>query len=198
MKTKFICCLLVATFFGCQKKGTADLAQLNGSITTVHSDASSFSSMEDVFLSTDYQTLRNALDEGDEDLANSIIVETAVKVNDYLINHYEVDFSEDLVEDPQSVVVAGLFYYGKELGIPDLEEYIPPSEEAAVSFACFKAALGGMFSLPNIYAIYRDFVAGTVGPQTLIRTLRTMGKSIFYGFAIGYAIYELGDCLGWW
>lgn len=119
-------------------------------------------------------------------------------MNNYLINHYEVDFSEDLEEDPYSVVVAGLFYYGKELGISDLEEYQPPTAEAATAFDCFKAALGGVLSLGTIYSIYKDFKAGTISPQTLISTLRIMGKGLSYGFTIGLSIYELGDCMDWW
>lgn len=115
-----------------------------------------------------------------------------------MINHYEVDFSEDLEEDPYSVVVAGLFYYGKELGISDLEEYQPPTAEAATAFDWFKAVLGWVLFLGTIYSIYKDFKAGTISPQTLISTLRIMGKGLSYGFTIGLSIYELGDCMDWW
>jgi len=131
----------------------------------------------------------------DEEL-EAYLTPYANQIADYVLAKYGEDIRPDIAGNPQVAVALGCFYYGRENGVSDLTSGYR-AQYANPGWDCFKAALSGVLGIREIGAIYADFAHG-VSARTIIGALKSMGRRVFWGIAIGLAVWELGDCLDWW
>lgn len=146
-----------------------------------------------------FQTMRY----GSEEEVTAMLTPISDQVADYALAHYGEDIRADLAGFPEAGLLLALFYYGRENGITaeDFEngggECMAARFAAPDPFDCFGAALDGVMGISDIRALYRDFTRG-VSARTIIGAVKQMGKRVFWSVTLVWAVYDLGDCLGWW
>lgn len=149
-----------------------------------------------------FQTMRLGTDEE----LTAALTPIANQVADYVLVHYGEDISADLAGFPEAGLLLALFYYGRENGITadDLDNGNCTTSAAKITttaapdpFDCFGVALDGVIGWSDIRNLYRDFTRG-VSARTIIGAVKQMGKRVFWSVSLVYAVYDLGDCLGWW
>ena len=133
---------------------------------------------------------------------DAALTPVANQVADYVEARYGEDIRADIAGYPEAALVLAVFYYGRESGITaeDLENgggCSTAMARAANPMDCFLAALGGIAGINDIRALYADFTHG-VSARTIIGAVKQMGKRVFWAVTIVVAVYELGDCIGWW
>ena len=77
-------------------------------------------------------------------------------------------------------------------------EMLPGSVSNNQIFECMMDAIG---SVAGIAGMARDFATmwnSGASVATLLRTVKNIFKISAGWFAVGWAVYEFGDCVGWW
>lgn len=149
--------------------------------------------MTAIFQNINYTQLQQLLNANDSVAVENFLYPLANQIADQIQAKYGENIRDEIGDFPQAMVMLGLFEYGKENNISLDEQTLA---RMADPYGCFTAALGGIIGINDIRGVYQDFLHG-VSPRTVVRTLKTFGKRIFTGIAIGFAVVELAICLDW-
>jgi hypothetical protein len=161
------------------------------------------SSAAEILGTIDGPTLMQLSRYATEEEVSAFLEPVADQVADYALNTYGEDIREDLVGYPEAALVLAMFYFGREHGIQpeDFDGGGGCSAKLRTNFAspgdCFMAALHSVMGIDDIRHLYADFMHG-VSARTIIGAVKQMGKRVWWSVSIVIAVYDLGDCLGWW
>jgi hypothetical protein len=92
-----------------------------------------------------------------------------------------------------SILIHPALGYSSDIGDPNFSVEMASNP----TFDCFLTVVSGIIGIRDIQSLYKDFVAG-VGAETIIASMRLMFKRVATVFTIAVAVYETGECLGWW
>ena len=158
-----------------------------------------------IFQSIDHVALQNALNTSNSSL-NPFIASLASQVRSYFENVHQVNFeAEELNLTNAEMVIMGMVFAGIEMG--DFNSEGSPMMSMLGDFelsssiggeSCFYSVLGSFFAVRDIVALVQSFRSGAVGASTIIRGVKLAMGRVATVFAVGTAVYSLGDCLGWW
>lgn len=160
-----------------------------------------------IFQGVDPVALQAALNTSNNTL-NPLIANLAAQLRSYFETTHQVDFvAEELNFTNAEMVLAGMIFAGIEMGyFNEVSSFRSNGVSLAPDFSpmfvggeqCFYAILDNLVNLTLIQLIVSDFRRGTVGPATIMRTIKVAAGRIATVWTIGRAIFELGTCLEWW
>lgn len=152
--------------------------------------------MTTLFSGIDHAQLQQLLNSNNLAALENFLSPIANQIANRIFTKYGEDIHDEIGNEPQAMVLLGLFEYGVENNY-SLDGYNSAARTPYDNWMCFINALSDNFGISAIRSVYNDFRAG-VSPRTVVRALRQLGTRIWLGFTIGIAIYSLGDCLDWW
>ena len=94
--------------------------------------------------------------------------------------------------DDQSIVLAGMVIAGIEEKEKNETNGTAKSQQAA-TFSCLMSAVGAVAGLGGL----ANTIAGAT-MATVFGVVRAIFGIYFSAFTVGWAVYEFGDCMGWW
>lgn len=155
--------------------------------------------IEDILRSANPVTMQTIIQNQDSVAAMAFYNSLGSQIAAYLENVYGENFSNELEDMPQAMVVLGMFRWGLEHNVGPLPE-IP--EEAFVPdddkyLACFVGAVNGLIGLRDVVSLYNEFKAGA-SAKTILRGLKVALGRVATVFTIVTSVLGLGSCLGWW
>lgn len=150
--------------------------------------------MTAIFQSVNHTQLLQLLNANDSIGVEDFFYSIALQVANQIKLKYGEDIRNEIGAFPQAMILLGLFEYGKENNI-SLDD--STALKAIDPYTCFRAALSEVFGVTAIRDLYLDFKTGA-SPRTIVRALKTLGKRTLFSITIGWAIWDLGDCLEWW
>lgn len=137
----------------------------------------------------DLGTLPDALLTNDKPGVEVAISDIALDVSQQALIRHGIDLSDEFEDDYINIIVAFMLLEEKDKYDANPSGYN--------TLGCFIGAVEGILGIRDAKKIYYDFLNGAT-KATLVSTLKLMGRRVFWGIQIGYAIYQAGECLGWW
>lgn len=157
-------------------------------------------SMTDIFKKADTEKIKSLIEKQDQVGLLKYYTQLAFEISEYIYKKEGVSLNEEIKEVPETMIVFGLFYSMRENGIKELPLdtkkesifYMPDN-----SFGCFRTIVSSIIGLTSAYAIYQKFVAGEAA-ATILATLKlALGRAATI-LTAAFAIYDFGECMGWW
>lgn len=216
--------ILIVSFFSCEKAEFKYLVkdkeykksdQINNSLLNPTNEwvlsvpIPSVNSLQDLFL-RDRFTIRNIVNANDNAQAENYVRNLADQIAGYYYHIKNIDLRNDFSDDPEGVVLLGLFFAAKEFNnlyqlntlsvdskMQKVKSGITPLYIQENPVECFITAVSSIIGIGDARHLWRSILAGAT-EQTAIAALKLIGRRTASGIVIGFAIYEVGGCLGWW
>lgn len=181
----------VVILTGCSKQVSDPSPVRNSSPAVQIINGTTFTSMPDVFKSTNLTALQTAITNNDEVAATNVLISLANKIYVYIQDNYDSTFTANVATDYKEIIVMGMAY---------LEYEANPVGGASVQSSevdCIITVVGSIIGVNDVMGIVNDFRNG-VSATTLLGTAKLALKRVATAITVAIAIYELGDCLDWW
>ncbi len=94
--------------------------------------------------------------------------------------------------DDQGIVLAGMVIAGVEAKEKS-EIVVTAKSQQAATFGCLMGAVGAVAGLGG----FANTIAGAT-MATVFGVVKAIFGIYFSAFTVGWAVYEFGDCMGWW
>ena len=163
------------------------------------------SSLQELF-QKDSVTIRNIVNTNNEKQAKIYVQDLADQIAGYYYYNKGIDLRLDFADDPNDVVIFGLFYTAKEVydqgNTPPSTFKIKAKQEKPNyvpidPLECVFQAIGDIIGLSNVRTIWASIIGGA-GEHTIIAALKLLGGRKVAGFTLVVAVYHTGQCLDWW
>ena len=159
-----------------------------------------FTTMTEVFNSVNQIDLENILKDKNEAQASLILQPLSNKIISFIYSNYKIDISKST--DITGVVIVGALIAKKEQELSSNNLNVKNSIdgvaiETAPGMDCFMTAVSsvvGIADARNLYLLYTNGVSA----ETILGTVRLLGKRVAGILTLAFAVYELGKCIGWW
>lgn len=169
----------------------------------------SVNNLQDLFL-RDRFTIRNIVNSNDNIQAENYVRNLADQIAGYYYHVKNIDLRNDFSNDPEGVVLLGLFFAAKEFNDlyqlntfsidsknKKIKSDITPNYIQENPMECFVTAVSTIIGIGDARSLWRNILAGAT-EQTAIAALKLIARRTASGITIVLAIYGAGDCLGWW
>jgi hypothetical protein len=163
-------------------------------------------SLQELF-QKDRLLIRNIVNNNDEIQAESYVRNLADQIAGFYYYNRNIDLRVDFANDPNGVIVFGLFYAAKEYidqeGLYSTHRslkkkkdpsifYMPPDPES-----CFWTAIGTFIGITEAKSIWNAIIGGA-SERAIIGTLKLLARRVATAITVVIMIKEAGECLGWW
>ena len=187
-----ICLLLILT--GCTKS-TQD-KQWQAEITE-----NKAANLQDVFLQNGSEKLIDLVASKDELKIKKFNKTKANEIASYFQDKYNIDITKEFIDNPEGIVILGLFYAKKEQQDADSQimsnstnNVMKTSDE---NMDCFLTAVGDFIGISQAKSIWRGIVMGA-SEQTVIAAVKLIGRRVAGIISVALMVYATGSCLDWW
>jgi len=115
-----------------------------------------------------------------------VLNQKAGYIRNYILSKYQEDLSN---LSNKEIIVLGLIIVPFES-----REIFPGLVTNEEAFDCMMTAIGAATGISALISLWKS--GATV--STVLSTLKNILKVSYGWFAVGYAVYKFGDCVGWW
>lgn len=168
----------------------------------------SYSSAAEIFKSINKIDLKNATSTNNIKATQEIIYPAANKIASYFFDRYKIDIRQDFVDNPQGIIILGLFYAAKEVNysnnsvLSSLRVKTLSSDGLVITenkddFSCFLSAVAAVIGITDARNIWRSIVSGA-SEETVLAAVKLIGKRVAGVISVAIMVYEVGSCLEWW
>jgi hypothetical protein len=162
-------------------------------------------SLKEVFLQNGSEKLLDITASKDEVKMSDYNKVTANQIASYFKNKFKIDITKEFIDNPEGIVILGLFYAKKEQ--QDANSQIMSDRtnnlmkanvmQASDTNDCYWAAVTGILSLADAKNIWKAISAGAT-EETVIAAAKLIGRRVGGIIMVTIAILEIGECIGWW
>ena len=159
-----------------------------------------YNSMTEVFNSVNHIQIEALLKEKNEAQAFLILLPLSKKIISFISSTYKIDISNST--NLIGVIVVGALIAKKEQELI-LNNIKLKSRSTGIviqtspGMDCFITAVSSIIGISDARNLFLQFSNG-VSAETILGTVKLMGKRVAGFVTIVFAIYELGQCIGWW
>lgn len=163
-------------------------------------------SFTDIF-KNDKNILEQLIISNNQESATIYIRNLASQICGYFYYNRNIDIRNDFINDPNGVILLGLFYaadeyyYQNQMTAKSLKQSgktaSPNLYDDPDPMGCFLTAVGSLIGFADAKNIWRSFVAGA-SEQTVIAALKLIGRRVATVITVVVTIYQAGECLDWW
>lgn len=159
-----------------------------------------FTSMTGVFNSVNQINLENILKDKNEAQASLILQPLSNKIISFINSNYKIDISKST--NIIGIIIVGALIAKKEQevfsnNLNDKNKVGGIAIQTAPGMDCFISAVSSVIGIVDARNLYLSFANG-VSAETILGTVRLLGKRVAGILTLGFAVYELGKCIGWW
>jgi hypothetical protein len=159
-----------------------------------------FTSMTGVLNSVNQINLENILKDKNEAQASLILQPLSNKIISFINSNYKIDISKST--NIIGIIILGALIAKKEQevlsnNLNDKNKVGGIAIQTAPGMDCFISAVSSVIGIVDARNLYLSFANG-VSAETILGTVRLLGKRVAGILTLGFAIYELGKCIGWW
>lgn len=124
----------------------------------------------------------------------------ANQIASYFYDKYKIDIREKFEDNPEGIVILGMFYAEKEyqnsknqIKSNSLKSFKTGDE----NMGCFITVIGDVIGISQAKAIWNSIVLGA-SEETVIAAISLIGKRVAGVLTVATMIYSTGSCLEWW
>jgi hypothetical protein len=159
-----------------------------------------FTTMTGVLNSVNQIGLENILKDKNEAQASLILQPLSKKIISFIYSNYKIDISKST--DIAGIIIIGALIAKKEqelfsYNLKDKNKINGSTIQNAPGMDCFITAVSSVIGIADARNLYLQFVNG-VSAETILGTVRLLGKRVAGILTLTFTVYELGKCIGWW
>ncbi len=191
--SNFICLSFVLLLISCNKT-------IDKSIWKAEINNNKFHSLQELFSQVGPESLIDVIESKDIAKAENFNKAKADQIASYFHDKYNLDISEKFIDNPEGIVILGMFYAEKEYQDARLKIkgnsllYMKTPDE---NMNCVMSVVTGILSLGDVKSIWNALSAGAT-EETVIAAAKLIGKRVAIAASVTYMVYQIGDCLEWW
>lgn len=197
MKTKYavkVCCLSFFIFLSSCNK-IVDTNYWKAEITENKAN-----SLQDLFSQIGSEKLIDIVESKDIIKAESYNKMKANQIASYFLDKYNIDLRDKFIDNPEGIVILGMFYAQKE--IVNSRLHMKSNSSLALSSSeenmnCFLTAIADVIGIAQAKSIWKSIVMGA-SEETVIAAVSLIGRRVAGILTVATMIYSTGGCLGWW
>ena len=132
--------------------------------------------------------------------AKSYNIMKANEIASYFFDKYKIDIREKFVDNPEGIIILGMFYAEKEyqktkyqIKTNSLNSFKTSDE----NMDCFMTVVSDVIGISQAKAIWNSIVMGA-SEETVIAAVSLIGKRVAGILTVATMVYSTGSCLGWW
>jgi uncharacterized membrane protein YeaQ/YmgE (transglycosylase-associated protein family) len=156
-------------------------------------------SLKEVFLQNGSEKLLDIIDSKDEVKMSNYNETKANQIASYFQDKFNVDITKEFIDNPEGIVILGLFYAKKEQ--LDASSQIKTNSTIVMKQNdpndCFWAVITGLIGLTDAKNVWKAFSAG-ISEETIFAAAKLIGKRVGSVIVTLVAVDQLGECMGWW
>ena len=157
-------------------------------------------SLPELFNQIGTEKLLDIIANKDSARASSFNKMKANQIASYFNDKYNIDIRDKFVDNPEGIVILGMFYAEKEY--QDAKSLIKTNSTNSFktsdeNMSCLLAAVGGVIGVTQAKQIWQAIVAGAT-EETIVAAVSLIGKRVATIWAVSVMVYEIGGCLEWW
>jgi hypothetical protein len=157
--------------------------------------------LQDVFLQNGSEKLIDIVASKDQVKMSNFNKTKANEIASYFLDKYKIDITKEFIDNPEGIVILGLFYAKKEQQVTDshimsnsTNNVMKTSDE---NMDCFLTAVGDFIGISQAKSIWRGIVMGA-SEQTVIAAVKLIGRRVAGIISVALMVYATGSCLDWW
>ena len=158
-------------------------------------------SLKEVFLQNGSEKLLDIIDSKDEVKMSKFNETKANQIASYFQDKFNVDITKEFIDNPEGIVILGLFYAKKEQ--LDANSQIMSNSTNNVmktpdeNMDCFLTAVSDFIGISQAKSIWKSLVMGA-SEETVIAAIKLIGRRVGTVISVGIMVYATGRCLDWW
>lgn len=158
-------------------------------------------SLKEVFLQNGSEKLLDIIDSKDAVKMSKFNETKANQIASYFQDKFNVDITKEFIDNPEGIVILGLFYAKKEQ--LDANSQIMSNSTNNVmktpdeNMDCFLTAVSDFIGISQAKSIWKSLVMGA-SEETVIAAIKLVGRRVGAVISVGIMVYETGRCLDWW
>ena len=157
--------------------------------------------LQDVFLQNGSEKLIDIVASKDQVKMSNFNKTKANEIASYFLDKYKIDITKEFIDNPEGIVILGLFYAKKEQQVTDshimsnsTNNVMKTSDE---NMDCFLTAVGDFIGISQAKSIWQGIVMGA-SEQTVIAAVKLIGRRVAGIISVALMVYATGSCLDWW
>jgi hypothetical protein len=157
--------------------------------------------LQDVFLQNGSEKLIDIVASKDQVKMSNFNKTKANEIASYFLDKYKIDITKEFIDNPEGIVILGLFYAKKEQQVTyshimsnSTNNVMKTSDE---NMDCFLTAVGDFIGISQAKSIWRGIVMGA-SEQTVIAAVKLIGRRVAGIISVALMVYATGSCLDWW
>lgn len=172
-------------------------------------DLNTHNNVADIFKPINPNDLQTIIKNQEAKNAELMLNKTANKLADYFFQKEGIDLKKEFEGNNNLIIIFALLKAKQEqksAQIIDKENFslnssivnITPQDSISEdNMGCFMTAVGTIIGIADANAIWTSIAAGA-SSKSIIAALRLIGKRVAFAVTTAFAIYNVGECLGWW
>ena len=198
MKLKIIniilICFCVFIFSSCSK--SVDNNHWHAEITE-----NKAATLQDVFLQNGSEKLIDIVASNDVVKMSNYNKTKANQIASYFQDKFKIDITEEFIDNPEGIIILGLFYAKKEQQDADSQIMSNSTKNvmktADENMDCFMTAVGDFIGITQAKSIWNSIVMGAT-EQTVIAAVKLIARRVAGIITVTSMVYATGRCLDWW
>lgn len=157
-------------------------------------------SLPEIFSQIKTESVLEILSSKDTIKANKLNKILANQIASYFQSKYKIDISQEFINNPEGIVILGIFYAKKEAieAKSQIKSYsINSYQSNSEDMDCLMAAVGTAIGISQAKDIWKSIMAGAT-EATIISTVKLMARRVAAAWTVVALVYEVGGCLDFW
>lgn len=157
--------------------------------------------LQDVFLQNGSEKLIDIVASNDVVKMSNYNKIKANQIASYFQDKFKIDITEEFIDNPEGIVILGLFYAKKEQQDADSQIMSNSTKNvmktADENMDCFMTAVGDFIGITQAKSIWNSIVMGAT-EQTVIAAVKLIARRVAGIITVTSMVYATGSCLDWW
>ena len=159
-------------------------------------------SLKDVFLQNGSEKLIDIIASKDEVKMSNFNKTKANQIASYFQDKFKIDITKEFIDNPEGIVILGLFYAEKEHQDASLKIKSNSTNNVMKTpdefMSCLHTAVEAVIGVTQAKEIWKGFVGGATAEATVFAAAKLAAKRVATIWGIADMVYNMGLCMSWW
>ena len=159
-------------------------------------------SLKEVFIQNGSEKLIDIIASKDEVRVINYNKMKANQIASYFHDKFKIDITKEFIDNPEGIVILGLFYAEKEHQETRLKIKTNSNDVMMATpdeyMSCLHTAVEAVIGVTQAKEIWKGFVGGATAEATVFAAAKLMAKRVATIWGIADMVYNMGLCMTWW
>jgi hypothetical protein len=158
------------------------------------------SNLQDLFSQIGSEKLVDIIASKNEEQMSNYNKLKANQIASYFQEKYNVDIRGKFIDNPEGIVILGMFYAEKEYQEAKSKirgNNLTTLKTGEENLSCLLAAVEGIIGVSQAKQIWKAILAGAT-EETVIAAVSLIGRRVATIWGVTIMVYQIGSCMEWW